>query len=80
MTDTTGALTPAEVAERIGASEWFVKRLAREGTVEHLRVDNRKVRFTEEQYEALVAHLTKQPLSAAQSLATSRSRRARRRA
>lgn len=71
----TVTLTPAQVAERIGFSERFVRDLAKTRKVECLVGGKGSIRFTEEQYAALVAHLTQPVTPAADSLTTARSRR-----
>lgn len=71
---TARVLLPSEVAEAIGSSESYVRSLAREGKIEHLRVGRSAIRFTEPQVEALIAYLTKSPAEAPTSLTTARSR------
>lgn len=67
--------TPAEVAERTGATENYVRQLAREGKVEHLRVGRKAVRFTPAQLVSLIEHLTQKPEDdRPRSLTTARSR------
>ena len=68
--------TAAEAAERVGASKKFVLALARQRRVAHLRVGRGAVRFTAEQLDALVEHLTHEPTTPAGpvSLTTTRSR------
>lgn len=74
MTDTPAVFTPAEVAARVGASESYVRLLARERRVPHLRVGRGAVRFTAEQVDALVAYLTTEATETVPSLTTARSR------
>lgn len=69
--------TPAEVAAKVGASEFFVRELARKGKVPHLRVGRSAVRFTDDHVAAIIAHLTHEPTDAtpASTLTTARSRK-----
>ncbi len=75
MSDAPAVFTPAEVAERVGASESYVRQLCREGRVEHLRVGRKAPRFTPDQLVSLIEYLTKTPTAADESaLTTARSR------
>jgi excisionase family DNA binding protein len=72
----TRALTPADVAERFGATEWYIRQLARDKKIPHLRVGRGAIAFTEAQAAAVEAHLTQNPESevAPRSLTSRRSR------
>jgi excisionase family DNA binding protein len=72
---TAAVLTPAEVAERVGATENYVRQLCRERRVPHLRVGRGAVRFTDEHLAALVTYLTAEPADDdTAALTTTRSR------
>src|SRR4051812_22030875 len=53
-------LTPEEVAERLGASPWWVREQARRGRVPHLRLGRGRIRFLPEHIELLVRMVTVQ--------------------
>jgi len=67
----TALLTVRDVAKRTGLSEWRIRRYVTDRAIESIRTDpttgTGHIRFTEEQYEALLALLTvpaKQPAPA----------------
>lgn len=64
--------TLAEVAEALGMSQRWVRTQIKNGAA-HMR-GGQKIRFTEEQYEALRADMTRTPV--AKSITTGRSKRA----
>lgn len=49
---------PSDVAAQVGASESFIRDLARRGLVEHIRVGRNAIRFTDEQVAGVVTYLT----------------------
>lgn len=67
--------SPAEVAERLGFGEDYIKALVRRHEVPCLRGPRRTIRFTEDHVAAIVAHLEQPATPAATSLTTARSRR-----
>lgn len=55
------ALTPAEVALRVGSTEWYIRELCRQGVIKHLRAGRKAIRFTEAQAQAVEEYLTVKP-------------------
>lgn len=53
MTTSPRAATPAEVAEQLRTSEWWVREQARRRRVPHLRMGRGRVAFLPEHIEAL---------------------------
>lgn len=59
-------LTLADVADRTGFSKEKIRSIVQSGRVEHIRSDgtpNGHIRFTEQQYDALLSVLTVAPTS-----------------
>lgn len=52
---TPPVLTPKQIADRLGISERSVREKAYSGTWPHLRLDTRTLRFTESDYEEILA-------------------------
>lgn len=62
-------LSPEEVAEVLGMSPWWVREQARRGRIPHLRMGKGRIRLLPQHVDALVALVTVEPLTAANSAA-----------
>lgn len=65
---------PEDLEPRTGASPSYIRQLARENRVPHLRVGRNAIKFTEPQVVALLDFLTREPETPVTSLTTRRSR------
>ncbi|MCV2393710.1 helix-turn-helix domain-containing protein [Actinotalea sp. M2MS4P-6] len=54
-------MTPKEVAERLGISEWWVREQIRRGRVPHLRFGRHRIALLPEHVDAIIELVTVEP-------------------
>lgn len=57
----TLTMTPKEVAERLGISEWWVREQIRRGRVPHLRFGRHRIALLPEHVDAIIELVTVEP-------------------